>query len=294
MKRGEVPKASKHTRFREARGNAMIPPEICSPWPEPILKELIAELNDETVTAIILHGSYARGTATPPYSDVDLVRILYETPERRQQKRFIWWQGSLLNLSSRPLSIYREWLTQPQEALFRISTIRNACILLDKEGTFRAFQQQTLRDWRWEPLQPAADAYASQMLVELSEVILRTLGAIRYQKEVMITERILLHILPDLTKALAVQKGVLAGDGSYLLRVQETVGLQSAWTQWYMQAAGVAPQREPLSLEQRARAALRLYQETVRLLRPCLLEEHRETITTLLHLVDAFLEEKIS
>lgn len=60
------------------------------PWPEPLLNELIAELDDETVTAIILHGSYARGTATPPYSDVDLVRILYETPERQQQKRFIW------------------------------------------------------------------------------------------------------------------------------------------------------------------------------------------------------------
>src|SRR5579859_26628 len=84
------------------------------------LSKLILELDDETVTAIILHGSYARGDATPPYSDVDLVRILQETPERKQLKRFIWYDGYLLNLSSRPISIYKEWLTVPQEAVFRL------------------------------------------------------------------------------------------------------------------------------------------------------------------------------
>lgn len=258
--------------------------------PEQILQELVPELNDETVTAIILHGSYARGTAIPPYSDVDLVRILYETPERAQQKRFIWWHGYLLNLSSRPLSIYREWLTQPQEAIFRVSTIRDAAILLDKENAFREFQKETLLHWTWEPLQPAADAYASQLLVELSEVILRTLGALRFQKEVMLIERIILHILPDLTKALAVQRGILVRGSNYLIQVQEAMGLQSAWTRLYMQAAGYSHE----TLEQRGIAAIHLYQETIRLLETCLRAEHRETITTFLRLVDCFLDEQIS
>jgi len=104
------------------------------------LSQLTSELDDGTVTAIILHGSYARGDAMPPYSDIDLVRILHETPERKQLKRFIWYDGYRLNLFSRSLSIYKEWLTIPQEAIFRLSTIQDARILLDKDGTFCAFQ----------------------------------------------------------------------------------------------------------------------------------------------------------
>src|SRR5712692_6266250 len=229
------------------------------------LAQLIAELDDETVIAIILHGSYARGDAMPPYSDIDLVRILHETPERTQLKRFIWYDGYLLNLSSRPLSIYKEWLTIPQEAIFRLSTIQDARILLDKQGTFRAFQQET-RNWRWEPLQATANHYASQVIVELSETILRTLGALQLQKTVMLVQRILLHILPGVTRAIAVQRGMLIRGNNYLQQVQETLGIDSAWTRFYMQAAGMAVNGLPLPIEARSIAALRLYQETVRLL----------------------------
>ncbi len=37
------------------------------------LSQLTSELDDGTVTAIILHGSYAHGDAMPPYSDIDLI-----------------------------------------------------------------------------------------------------------------------------------------------------------------------------------------------------------------------------
>src|SRR6266550_1500094 len=147
--------------------------------PNEFLAKLIGELDNDTVTAIILHGSYVRGDARPPYSDVDLVQILRETSDQKPQKQFLWYDGYLLNLSSRPLSAYREWLTMPQEAIFRVSTIRQAHILLEKEGTFRAFQQETLDNWKWEPLQLAANAYASQLLLEQSEIILKILGALR-------------------------------------------------------------------------------------------------------------------
>jgi len=257
------------------------------------LTQLIAELDDETVTAIILHGSYARGDAMPPYSDVDLVRILHETPERKQQKRFIWYNGYLLNLSSRPLSIYKEWLTIPQEAIFRLSTIQDARILLDKQGTFRAFQQEA-RNWRWEPLQAAANRYASQVIVELSETILRTFGALQSQKIVMLVQRILLHILPGVTRAIAVQRGMLIRGNNYLQQVQETLGMDSAWTRYYMQAAGIAVDGLPPSIEARSIAALRLYQETVSELFPHLLPEHRETVEVLMNMIDQRLDEKVT
>lgn len=255
------------------------------------LAKLIPELDDETVRAIILHGSYARGDARPPYSDIDLVRITQETSDRTQQKRFIWHDGYLLNLSSRPLSIYQDWLTIPQEAIFRISTIRDAHILLEKDGAFRAFQQES-HNWKWEPLQKAADAYASQLMVELTEVILRMLGAIRSHNTVMLVERITLHILPDIIKAVGVQRGVIASGNNYLRQVQDAIGSDSAWTNFYMRAAGIVP-NETISdsIEQRGIAALHLYQETVRLLRSHFSAEHLETIETLMDMVDQALKE---
>lgn len=260
--------------------------------PAEFLAQILPELDDETVTAIILHGSYARGNAMPPYSDIDLVRILKETPERRQQKRFIWHQGFLLNLSSRPLSIYRDWLTQPQEAIFRITTLQDAVILLDKEGIFRTFQQELL-SWRWEPLQEAANRYASQQLVELSETVLRLLGALRFGHTVTQVQRIVHHILPTVTEAVAVQRGLLIRN-RYVQQVQELLGGDSRWTQLYMHAAGAPLHGESLALEARSRAALRLYQETVRLLQHALLPEHQATIEVLLRVVDQQLDEQVT
>jgi predicted nucleotidyltransferase len=261
--------------------------------PQALLAKLIPELDDETVTAIIFHGSYARGDAIPPYSDVDLVRILHETPERKQQKRFIWYDGYLLNLSSRPLSIYKEWLAIPQEAIFRISTIQDAHILLDKEGVFRAFQQEALH-WRWEPLQEAANRYASQVIVELSETVLRTLGALQLQRTTMLVQRIILHILPGVTKALVVQRGIILRGSNTLQRLQETLGEDSAWTRNYMHAAGIPHDGVSNTIEARSIAALRLYQETVRFLHPYLLAEQRETVDVLMNRIDQMLQEKIT
>ena len=75
------------------------PSHIPSIISDEFLAKLVAELDDGTVRAIILHGSYAHGDALPPYSDVDLVRITRETLDRKQEKRFIWREGYLLNLS---------------------------------------------------------------------------------------------------------------------------------------------------------------------------------------------------
>lgn len=268
------------------------PPSAPSTLPEEFLTSLLPQLDDNTVTAVILHGSYARGEARPPFSDVDLVRILRETPDRKQQKQFIWHGGYLLNLSSRPLSIYRDWLTIPQEAIFRLSTIRDARILLDKEGSFRAFQQETLH-WKWEPLQDAANAYASRLLVELTEVVLRTLGAVQNHNTIMLIERINLHILPAVTEAVGIQRGILATGNNYVFQIFQSLGMDSSWTRYYLDAAGSPSHVSQISLEARGVAALRLYQETVHLLRPCFSPEHFETIETLLKVVDQTLHEEV-
>lgn len=259
---------------------------------EAFLSQLISDLDDNSVRAIILHGSYARGDACPPYSDVDLIRITKETPEQTQQKKFLWRDGYLLNLSSRPLSIYKEWLKTPEEAIFRIQSIREARILLDKDGAFHTFQQEA-GNWKWEPLQEAANVYASQLLLEQTEIILKILRAIQEPDVVVLIEMIMLDLLSDITEAVAVQQGILVKSGdSYLRQVQETVGLNSAWTHYYMGVVGESIEVPSLTIEKKGVAALRLYQETVQLLQPSLLPEHRKVIEQSMRVVEQVLSNK--
>ena len=256
------------------------------------LSQLTSELDDDSVRAIILHGSYARGDARPPYSDIDLVRITKETPEQAQQKKFLWRDGYLLNLSSRPLSIYKEWLDMPEEAIFRIQSIREARILLDKDGAFHTFQQEAM-NWKWEPLQKAANAYASQLLLEQTEIILKILRAIQEPDVIALIEMIMLDLLSDITEAVAVQQGILVKSGdSYLRQVQETVGLNSAWTHYYMSAVGESIEVPSLTIEKKGIAALKLYQETVQLVQSSLLPEHRNVIEQSIQVVEQALSNK--
>src|SRR5438067_13739673 len=81
------------------------------------LSELVTELDNEAVTAIILRGSYARGDAVP-YSDVDLTRLVKEQPEPTQRKQFTYRHGLLISISTRTIEQYREDFTIPERALF--------------------------------------------------------------------------------------------------------------------------------------------------------------------------------
>jgi predicted nucleotidyltransferase len=255
-----------------------------STLPDDFLAQLVAELDDETVTAIILHGSYARGDAMPPYSDVDLVRVLKDFPGHKEQKRYIYRDGYLLSISTRPLSLYRERFTLPQWAIFIVSGIREARILLDKEGAFRKLQQEALA-FRWEPLQAAADTYASQMLMEETEIVHKTLRALLLHDAIALAD-MLQDLFTAATEAVAVQRGVLISSGNtYFHEVQQAVGQDSLWTRYHLRAAGIASNPPP-SIENRSIAAPRLYQETIRLLQPYLHPEHKEVIEPLMDIIE--------
>lgn len=54
-----------------------------------LLSELVTELDNDAVTAIILRGSYARGDAVA-YSDVDLTRLVKKQSEPTRRKQFTY------------------------------------------------------------------------------------------------------------------------------------------------------------------------------------------------------------
>jgi predicted nucleotidyltransferase len=240
------------------------------------LAKLIVELDSETVRAIILHGSYARGNALPLYSDVDLVRIVQESPAHLEQKRFIYRDGYLLSISSKPLSVYQRQFTQPEKAIFVVPSVREARILLDKDEGFRTLQQEACA-WTWEPLQAAAGAYVSQLMVEQTEIVFKALRALILHDLVALAD-MMLDLFSAATEAIAVHRGVLVRSGNtYFHQVQEAAGQQSTWTYHHLRAAGITSQAA-LSAEERGKETLYLYQETAQLLKPSITFEHWETI----------------
>ncbi|MGH2506715.1 MAG: nucleotidyltransferase domain-containing protein [Ktedonobacteraceae bacterium] len=253
--------------------------------PEGFLDRLVTELDADEITTLILHGSYARGEATL-YSDIDLVRIVQETSALPRQKQYIWREGYLISFSNRPISVYRQWFAMPEEAIFRVKGVQEAIILLDKDGTFPAFQQEA-QTFRWEPLQKAANAYSSQLLLMQTEIVLHAFRAKLLNDNIALVDMIL-ELFSASTDAMAVQHGVLIISGNtYYQQVQDAIGRDSLWTRYHLYTAGIHPQSSfAPTIEERGIAALRLYQETFRLLQPTLYPEHTVIIGPLIEMIE--------
>jgi predicted nucleotidyltransferase len=253
------------------------------PLSDGFLQTIAAEIDSDEVTAIILGGSHARGTATP-YSDVDFARFARTHPQGKN-KRYFYRQSRLISVVTWSLDFMEESITRPEQAIWRVPALRDARILLDKEGVFAAFQQR-LADFRWESLQERANAWASDVLMLLGEFAHKMLGALLTHDETTMAyaTQDLLWSLPEVV---AVQRGVLIeGSNQYYTLVQEAAGKDSAWTHYHRLALCLEPLPADLTpAEARGIAALRLYKETARLLRDVLLPDDRAVIEQTLQVI---------
>jgi predicted nucleotidyltransferase len=256
-------------------------PQIAPSQLDEIYALLIAQHGEERIRSIILRGSFARGDFTP-YSDVDITCLVYEKPD--PVKRFVYTQKRLISMAEKTLEKLRASLLAPEQAVFALTSLLEDRILLDKDGAFRAFQQE-LAHFRWEPLQIAANEYASWNLMRVAEHAQKVLSA--FAKNDLLSGSscvsILFMCLPEL---IGVQRGIMLESGAvYARQVQEAVGLNSAWTYHHQVLAGLEGHADA---EQRALSALRLYQETAHLLMPILQPEHRTIIEQIVQVIDVF------
>lgn len=251
---------------------------------EAFLQTLVAEIDSDEVTAIILGGSFARGEATP-YSDVDFLRLVREESQR-QPKHYFYRSGYLISVPTRTIAYYQQSITKPENAIWVVPSMRECKILLDKEGAFAAFQQ-SLASFAWETIQGNANSYASTRLLLFTEYVHKALGTLLARNELALAHAIE-ELLFVLTEALAVQWGLLIQRGnSYYAQVQEAAGLDSAWTRYHRMILCLEPLPAHLSLvEARGIAALRLYQETVKLLRDALQPQDREVIEQTVQVIE--------
>ncbi len=260
-------------------------PQIAPSLLDEIYALLAAYHGEERIRAIILRGSFARGDSTS-YSDVDITCLVYDKPDT--VKRFVYCQNRLISMADKTLEKFRASLLAPEQAVFALTSLREDRILLDKDGTFQAFQQELVH-FRWEPLQATANEYASWHLMRVAEHAQKILSA--FAKNDLLSGSscvsILFMLLPDL---IGVQRGIFLKSGEvYARQVQEAVGLDSVWTYHHRMLAGLEGHADA---EQHGISALRLYQETARLLYSILQPEHRTIVEQVVQVIDVALAER--
>jgi len=250
-----------------AEGHASLPAE---PLPDALLNTLVTELDNDYIVGITLGGSYVRGEATP-YSDVDLACWVKDAVNL-SPKRFVYRDNRLISIGTKTVTAVREDLSKPERAILFVAGQRR--VLLDKDGSVTRLVQE-VASFTWEPLQPAANQFASFRMMLLAEWVHKILSGLFTHDELALSF-VISEFFFSLTEAVAVQRGILIKSGStYYRQVQDAIGQDSAWTHYHRQVAGVDPiPAEVTPVIARSITSLHLYQETVALLRPILQPEH--------------------
>ncbi len=253
--------------------------------PDSFLHNLVSKLDNENTVGITMSGSLARGEGDR-YSDIDIqhyVRVVPETKVEANSLRFL--DNFLVSVHTSKLEEEAASLCDPHRAIWVVPGLRQARILLDKDGSV-ARVIESARNFRWSDIQPAADAMASWQLCGLAEEVYKILGALESHNESK-TLYAVSSTLFDLVEALLVQRGVLVPtENAYFDLAQQTAGRDSEWTRQLRLAAALdpLPAGSPVYVG-RGVAALNLYRVTANILADILRPEEaavvRRTIQTI-------------
>jgi hypothetical protein len=242
------------------------------------LAHLVAQLNDQETLALALVGSHARGMATS-YSDVDVTRFVISPSHSSDPPLQLTHEGGyLISIVSSTFEQSRHALTQPEEAIWVVPALRDAKILLDKEGQLERLQREA-RAFQWEALQQRANGVASAKAAKFAEEVYKLLGGLARQDEDAILNATL-WLFVGLTLTIAVQRGILLlSESTSYRQVRQVLGKDSKWTRLHRQVAGFEEaEGNGTATQKRGIAALHLYEETIHLLRPFLHRAHVDVV----------------
>ena len=232
------------------------------------LHSLVAGLDDENTIGVTMGGSFARGEGGR-FSDVDLRRYIRKGPaDNADSMRFV--NDILVSVYSLPLEDEAENLHKPHRAIWTIPGLRQARILLDKDGSIAALIAAAMKvDWR--DLQPAANDYISHELCGRTEEIHKVLDGLERESESK-TIFATWGLSESLAKILLVRHGVLVPtENVFIDLAQATAGRDSNWSRQFRLVIGLdTPPVGELPYHCIGIASLRLYRETVSLMRPVL------------------------
>jgi hypothetical protein len=246
--------------------------------PKDFIDSIINRLDGPNVIGISCAGSHARGQAGR-YSDVDLQVYVRALPEREYDRYTLRrWEDRLVSLHFNTLEAERLNLAHPEHALWAVPGLRQAMLLLDKDGSLADLQQAAVQ-FTWSTLQPLADEYAVEQLHGCAEEAHKILNGLDRRHEATVLYAAW-GLLKGLASGVAVQRGLLVEtENRYFDLLQESAGRGSGWTRAFRLALGAdcGPAEAP-PYQTRGAAALDLYRETTNLFEGLITDEYRAVI----------------
>ncbi len=254
------------------------------------IHSLIRQFDNHEVQALVLMGSYARGTAGP-FSDIDLVRFVDDQSAHLPASGSHLVEGTLVVVSTVSPTQVEPWFSQPEIAVETIVGVRQARVVLDRNRYFAAIQQRA-HAFVWdESLQAKANTWASQHMVGwIEEVHKGLVGLRRGDVGRLLNAR---HGCSwGLSRVVQVQRGVLvSGDNEFYDEVAEDIGQDTDWVRLRRIAFGMEGDEDrPVPLRDQVVAGLRLYVRTAEMLAAIVRPEEAPLITHTVALIRATLE----
>jgi hypothetical protein len=258
---------------------------IAGAMDSPFIETLIERFDEPDVDALVLMGSYARGTANP-YSDIDLTRFTAAHGLHRTRIFQGLIADQLVVVNDFGSAAVEEIFTQPEVASSYLEGLRLARPLQDRNGLFARIQARA-HAFTWDAtLQAKANAWASEALAGWSEDMRKGIVGLADNDPGRLLNA---HFACSwgLSRIMQLQRGVLlASSNDFYTTVAEAVGRDSEWVRLRHITFGIAPaDGRPPTLREQVVAGLRLYIATAALLAPMLRPEDQPLIMQTVELI---------
>ncbi len=234
------------------------------------IKKLVAKFDSKTnYFGALLVGSHARAKHNW-YSDLDLLFISRDEPDKHNRYRLLYDHELLVSLSVCQLCDLEEIFDDPCQIVQKLQGLRNAQILRDRDDQLLTRLKERANNFKWtDDLKACANKEAVYILRGNAEEVHKTLGGME-EKNAHSMLQGAWGICLAMPHVLALYYGIFAdGDSSLAEQVVNKAGRTSLWSHYYSLATGEVPScRQSLSpLVNQAIFSVLLYSETVRMLK---------------------------
>jgi predicted nucleotidyltransferase len=204
-----------------------------------LVEKYVAELSkDSNVISVILSGSYARGAANPPFSDIDLV-VYVKDMAAVEQREVLYYEGEqLIGVDYKSLAERDVEMQTPLGALILVPIWRQCHILHDTDGEM-AKRKKAAEAFQWDArMQEQANSYFSKGLFHLAEIshnILSGLNRDDWSPLSIVSS----EMADQLGYMTLVQRGIFINSHNHFYHlVQSAVGSESIWWRFFTVWAG--------------------------------------------------------
>lgn len=253
------------------------------------IQRLIARFHRPGVIGVSMAGSYTRGMQDE-YSDIDLELYVDALPEDHYSLQLF--DEKLVSVKYLRVADELSSLEIPERAVWAVSGLRNMHILMDESGELAKLKQAAV-DFNWAPLQPLADAYASEQLSGCAEEAHKLMGGLKTANE----SKVLYAswgMFKNLSFAALVQAGLMIQSENRAFSIlEEHFGkTHPAWTRAFRLSFGMDVETNVPVYQTRGKASLALYEETAKLFKDIINDKHSEVIENTLQLINNFNREQ--